>query len=191
MKNMEINKEERFRKIIDFIGEHQLRVFLPKEIKELCAAYKENKDFNTIPIELWYQAAGFSPDGQKKTGNGLVVFLDTCYYPSFNSDECVNILKLIAHLWIEEPKETIRPIQIENLSGYNWHMYPDGSGSIESPGPVKEHYFSYDMIPYSNIGGIEYAEKSGKGWGIYYGTLKDFLQYAENRLSEIIIENNK
>lgn len=88
--------------------------------------------------------------------------------------------------YIDELTPTIRPVMAENLSGYNWYMYSDGSGSIVSPD--KTHYFSYDKQPYSSAGWIEYKAESGKGWSIYYDSFESFQKYAEERLSEMIVE---
>lgn len=67
--------------------------------------------------------------------------------------------------------------------GWTWHGYNDGSGSLQSPSG--DSFFRYDCMPYAAIGGIEYKEKSNKGWEVFTGSLVEFRKYAEGIVSKM------
>lgn len=62
--------------------------------------------------------------------------------------------------------------------GWVWHCYSDGSGSLHSPEGC--HYFSYDLQPYSNSGGIEYRKNEAEDYTVFWGNFDQFKEYAES-----------
>lgn len=64
---------------------------------------------------------------------------------------------------------------VENLPGWKWFDYDDGSGHLKSPSG--QHYFCYNISSYVVLGGIEY--ELFDGYQIYYGNLNGFKKYSE------------
>lgn len=81
---------------------------------------------------------------------------------------------------VQDPPEVLfaRHSPAKNLSaGWEWIDYDDGSGCLKSPSG--ESFYSYDLFPYHNTGGIEYKAWDGAPWRVVYGSLDDFKQSAE------------
>lgn len=88
------------------------------------------------------------------------------------------------------------PIQKEIIAaaslpaGWNWEHYKDGSGSLHSP--EGRSYFSYDEAPYHSTGGIEYQYDHFSHWGVFWGPMAEFEEYAESEIArELSMEAGK
>lgn len=66
-------------------------------------------------------------------------------------------------------------------TGWCWAAYGDGSGSLRSPDG--KHFFSYDLQPYHNLGGIEYQENGDSRYGPFWGSMDEFKRHAESVIS--------
>lgn len=64
-------------------------------------------------------------------------------------------------------------------TGWRWVMYNDGSGSLQGPGD--KCFYTYDRLPYANLGLIEY-EAVGKGYDTFDGTLDEFKEWVEQKV---------
>ena len=65
--------------------------------------------------------------------------------------------------------------------GWRWCAYPDEAcGSLKSPDG--KTYFSYDLAPYADQGGIEYKKDEKSAWDIHWGSLSGFKEYAESNI---------
>lgn len=86
----------------------------------------------------------------------------------------------------EDPSRHVFPA--ESLpSGWEWKEWDDGSGHLKSPSGIQ--YFSYDRAPYANEGGIEYKETSNAYWGVFRGSMSDFMEHAESVVNEKYIDD--
>lgn len=83
---------------------------------------------------------------------------------------------------------TIPAIITELPEGYKWEEYEDGSGSIV--GPDNKRYFSYDKVPYSYAGWIEYRRTEEKEWDIFYDSFSEYKEWV-NTIFKNFIQKNK
>lgn len=155
-----------------------------------------NKEYEIIKDNLDAYKANFGYISIEKRGKSFYVFTDEKRKADSNwTNVCDNIHYLNGWLYgavqaangimkpIEELEEVIA--EIDPIEGYLWEDHDDGSGHIVAPDG--KFYFSYDMGPYTNIGGIEYTINDGHNWGVFEGSLEQFKQFAENTLRKMAL----
>ena len=73
--------------------------------------------------------------------------------------------------------------------GWAWRVYTDGSGSLGSP--TGDRYFGYFQNTKHLRGGIEYQIHPLGSRRTFYGAFEEFQNYAEQYISEKILEEKK
>ena len=152
-----------------------------------------SEDFNWgdammyVPTEAWNKY-GIYPAETGRTLNemGLIYKSNLMHFTCKVDQDEVLIPDYDTYYWREDREDDPVITPAASLpDGWKWVDYPDGSGSLCSPNGTS--FFSYDLAPYSNQGGIECKETKDDAWGVFWGTKGEFKEHAEAVVREKVL----